>query len=195
MSTTAIIVEILIIGLFTSFWLFLLGLRVSLFDFESIKSLASQIGPWSTPLLALAAAIVYQLGLLMNSVAYKITKNVAKLELRDNAVPDKSFEYVIAFVHQNGAEDVVREISLNLTFVRLARSGIINFFLIAVVMFLFGGKLALAGIFPLLLSIVSFPIWRLKYARHYRRIATAYQVIRDNTSISDQAKSVGSLRN
>jgi ABC-type microcin C transport system permease subunit YejB len=93
MSTTAIIVEVLIIGFFTAIWLFLLCIRLSFFDFYSIKNIAAQIGNWSTLTLFIAAAIFYQLGLMMNTLSYYITEKFAKKEIRNQIIAGKDYRW------------------------------------------------------------------------------------------------------
>jgi O-antigen/teichoic acid export membrane protein len=88
-----------------------------------------------------------------------------------------AYEAIRAKVRQQGSENINRTLTLHLSFVRLTRAGIINFFLIAAGMFSFGGSLALAGIMPLLLSLLCVLGWRGVYRGYYRRMAYAYQEI------------------
>jgi lysylphosphatidylglycerol synthetase-like protein (DUF2156 family) len=179
MSTTSIIVEMLIIGFFTAVWLLLFCLRLSFFDIQEIKILASQIGSWTTPILFAAAALFYQLGLIMNTISYKLTERFAERKFRDQIVPGKVYENVKSTVWQKGSAELIRNLELNLTFVRLARAGIINFLLIAVVSFSFGRSLAWLGIISLMICIGCIPLWRGMYRFYYKRMGFAYGVIEE----------------
>lgn len=179
MSTTAIIIEVLIIGFFAAIWVFLIGLRVSIIEIHSVKTLLAQVGGWATPLFFVAAILFYQLGLLVNLISHKITKLFSQKDLRDQIIAGKDYEYVRATVFQNGSAELLRDLVLYLSFVRLARSGILNFLLIAVVMFSFGGTVASIGVVPLLFSIGCVPLWRAMYRTYYRRMRFAYYVMTD----------------
>lgn len=177
MSTTAVIVELLIIGLFTSFWVLLLCLRFSEFDLDVFKNQFSQASDWSAPLIVIAIAVFYQIGLLMNAVSYRVTKKLASQVIRDEIIPDVNYEFVRATVYQKGSADLLRDLGLYLSFVRLARSGTLNFFIIAISISLFGGRWIVVGIISLLLAIVTFFVWRNVFNTYYKRMKFAYQVI------------------
>lgn len=187
MATTSIIVELLIVGFFTSVWMFLLCLRLSLFDLDSARQFASAVEP--TPALLVATAVFYQVGLLMNSISHRITRNFAQLKFRNEIIPDTDYEIVRATVYQKGSDETVKGLGLYLTFVRLSRAGIINFLLIALSMFLFGGKVALAGVIPLIISGVSLFVWRGVFRQYYRRMGFAYQIITNQTAGQPQKTS------
>jgi hypothetical protein len=177
MSTTSIIVEMLIIGFFTSVWLFLFCLRLSFFDIQQIKILVSQISSWATPMLFVAAALFYQLGLIMNTLSYKLTERFADKKIRDQIVPGKAYESVKSTVWQKGSTEIIRNLELNLTFVRLARAGIINFLLIAIALFSFGSSLAWLGLVSSVIFIGCIPLWRNTYGFYYKRMGVAYEII------------------
>ncbi len=180
MSTTSIIVEMLIIGFFTATWMFLICLRLSVFDIQEVKTLASQIGSWATPILFIAAAVFYQLGLIMNTMSYKITEPFADKKIRDQVVPGKVYEHVKSAVWQEGSTNIIRNLELNLTFVRLARSGIINFLLIAIASLSFGGSLLWLSVISSVIFIGCIPLWRNTYRFYYKRMGFAYEVIADS---------------
>jgi hypothetical protein len=175
MATTSIIVEILIVGFFVCIWIFLFCLRASLVDLESVKDLSSKIDP--TAAVLVVAIVSYQLGIIMNTFSYHLTKRFTKQKYREEIAPGTDYHMVWATVKQKGSEEMVRTLSLYLSFVRLTRAGIISFPLIAIGMFSFGGRIALAGFIPLLVSIGCFIAWREAYRVYYQRMGFAYQVI------------------
>lgn len=177
MSTTAVIVELLIIGLFTSLWIFLLCLRFSGFEVDALKTHISQASDWSAFLTVIAVAVLYQLGLLMNAVSYRVTRKLASQVIRDEIMPGVNYEFVRATVYQKGSSDLLRDLGLYLSFVRLARSGILNFVLIAITLSLLGGRLIVFGIISFVLSIFTFFVWRSVFNTYYKRMKFAYQVI------------------
>jgi hypothetical protein len=61
--------------------------------------------------------------------------------------------------------------------VRIARSGILNFLLIALVLFSFGGQAMSFGLIALLVSFGCVPLWRSMFRTYYRRMGFAYCVV------------------
>lgn len=187
MSTTTIIVEVLIIGFFAAVWLFLACVRFSLFEITSVKSFLAQAGPWSTSLFFIAAIVLYQLGLLMNLVSHKLTKPFGEKPLRDQIISGKDYEIVRATVFQKGSSEILRDIVLYLSFVRIARSGILNFLLIALVLISFGGRAIPFGLIALLVSFGCVPLWRSMFRTYYRRMGFAYSVVPEIASKAEAA--------
>lgn len=185
MSTTAVIVEILIIGIFTAIWVFFLCLRLSLFDLQSFKDFASSSGNWATPLTFIAGAVFYYLGLIMNILGFRITKKYSEKLFEGQNVTGKDYDYVRLTVYHKGSEELVSDLKFYLTIVRLARAGIINFLLIAIVMFSFGGIIAIAGILSLLFSVSCLYLWRTMSDTYYSRIRVAYKIITENNAQSN----------
>ena len=193
MTTTTIIVEMLMIGFFAGIWVILACLRFSLVEVVSIKAFLSQAGPWSTSLFFVAAIVLYQFGLLMNLISHKLTRPFGQKSLRDNIVPGKSYEFVRATVFQRGSDEIMRDIVLYLSFVRIARAGIVNFFLIAVLLFSFGARARPFAMIALSLSIGCMPLWRSMFRTYYRRIGFAYSVVAEPGEPTSPGASTGQV--
>jgi hypothetical protein len=175
MATTSIIVELLIIGFFTVVWIAIWSVRFSLIDIELLRHLSSSIQ--STPGLLFITALSYQLGVVMNGISHKIMMRLGRSEYRDQIDPGVPYDVVNIKVRQCASEDLVRILALHLSVMRLTRAGIINFALISLGMFSFGGRTALAGFVPLFVALMSAIGWRRAYRRYYGRMAHAYQEI------------------
>lgn len=80
-------------------------------------------------------------------------------------------------VRHGASDELNRILTLHLSVVRLTRAGIINFGLISMGMFSFGGTLAIAGIIPLFVALLSIVGWRRARRRYYGRVAYAYHEI------------------
>jgi hypothetical protein len=143
-GTTSIIAELLIIGFFNIIWILLFSVRLSLVDIDSLKHLAASVQ--STPALMVIAALSYQLGVVMNGISHKLTKRFGQSQYRSQISRDVPYESIKMKVRQDGSDEMNRTLNVHLSVVRLTRAGIINFFLISIAMFSFGGKIALAGI-------------------------------------------------
>ncbi|MDQ1639007.1 MAG: hypothetical protein QOF62_2346 [Pyrinomonadaceae bacterium] len=175
MATTSIIVELLIIGFFTIVWISLWSVRLAIIDLESLKGLIDIAK--STPGLMFITALSYQLGVVMNGISYRVTRRIAQSKYRDQIDPPFTYEDIIMKVRQNASEEVNRALTMHLSVVRLTRAGMVNFSMIAVPMFLLGGKIALAGIVPLFIAGLSAIGWRRAYRGFYSRVAYGYHEV------------------
>jgi hypothetical protein len=187
MATTSIIVEIFIIGFFTSIWIFLFCLRLSLFDLESIQQFISKFD--STTLFLSSTAMFYQLGILMNRTSHRITRPLGESKYRNEIIPNVIYDEIKAKVEQDGSEAVAKSLTLQLSFVRLTRAGFVNFLLIAVGVLLLRDQIKMSYLVPLFISVFSLLAWRGAYRGYYRRIAYAYSILTNvkvNESIAQQ---------
>jgi hypothetical protein len=117
---------------------------------------------------------------MMNKVSYKIMRGLATREIRDQIIPGKVYENVKATVWQKGSTDIIRNLESYLSFVRLARAGIINFLLITIALFTFGKRYALLGTISLIMFIGCIPLWSSMYNLYYKRMKFAYEVIAES---------------
>jgi hypothetical protein len=175
METTSIIVELLIIGFFTLVWMLLFCVRVSLIDIKNLEQLLPFLQ--STSGFLVMSGLSYQLGLVMNGISHRLTKRIGQTKFRNGIAPGKSYEVIKTKVHQLASEEMNRTLTLHLSFVRLTRAGMINFALIAILLFTFPWRIAVIGLVSLFISLLSFIGWRGAYRDYYRRIAYAYQEV------------------
>ncbi len=192
MSTTAIIVELLIVGLFSAVWIFLFCLRLTVFTVDDIKTIIPQMSTWSAPLLFVAVATLYQLGIFLNALSDSLTR-VVVLGMRKQMFSDQEYEYVRTVVYQKGADELVSDVKLLFSFIRLSRSGVVNFCLIAVAIFLFGGRIALFGFVPLFVAVYCISLYRGMTEIYYLRLKIAYQVIAESSSSDALAKTAPAI--
>ncbi len=177
MSTTAIIVEILIIGFLAGVWIVLSVLSVLSFsplDVSTLKSFFSKASDWSIPLSLAGVAIFYQLGLLMNGVAGALQGRYFHKRWRDPLFekPLPGYGTVRATVLQNGSPEVHVSLRVDLSFIRLFRAGILNFALIAAIL-LVRRQLILSVIALVIAALCGF-FWKERYHMYYERIRNLY---------------------
>jgi len=128
MATTVIFVEIMIMGLITFSWLFILLLRIGLIPLDDLTSVLPVLKEWSTPILILAAAFAYQLGSLMNTTSFGVMEYLFGHRIKNSIMLPSDFEIASATVKQKGSPEVVKGIQAHTAYIRLARSAIFNFF-------------------------------------------------------------------
>jgi len=177
MSTTAVIVELLIVGVFSLLWLILFGLRLSLVDVTQIKILFSRGGDWANLVLFLTVAIVYPLGMFVNALSEEFTKRTVKGIKEKVFIHQENYERERADVYQHGSSELVQDLKLSFSAVRLARSGVLNFALIAISLFSFGRETMLLGIVSLLVGSGCLILYRNMLFHYYFRLFFAHQTV------------------
>src|SRR5947208_3044023 len=94
MATTAIFIEIVIIGLFSSGWMFLLLARLGVIDPSVVVPLLQNSKEWSVLILVIFGAVAYQLGSLTNTLCYGLMEVVAGKRIRNPIIPNAKYETV-----------------------------------------------------------------------------------------------------
>jgi hypothetical protein len=177
MATTAIIVEMLIIGFFACVWILLMIVHWLGIDATALFKEFSTLSGWSTPLTLAATAVFYQVGWTVNWISASITALLSEQRVRNRIFLADELEYqnVRAVINQLGSTALHGELNAERSVIRLARSGAMNFLLTAIAVLQFDELLL--GALLLICSIVSGWQWRKRYMRYYRAILAAYKVI------------------
>lgn len=186
--TGAVIAEILVIGFSTAIWMFLgcfhLSSYFSAYDFGTAGELTSYMEKWLSPPIVLLTGIVmfYQLGVLMNHVCYMISK-----KWRSHVVLDEIYGKFETVRYQSGSEEFLKRLEVYVSFWRLGRAGVINFFLIAAFILPFGGLTGIIGGMMLaLLGTVSYFLWREMTDLCYKKMNLFNQIM----NFSDSSKTI-----
>ncbi len=184
MATTSIIIEILVIGIFSAVWILLGLVRTGIVNVADLRVLTSTYERFSSLALIISTAGLYQLGWLVNGLCDAVTTPLSAKRLRDKLFKAAKLEYepVRATVYQLASPDLRGDLGTDRTVTRLSRAAALNFLLIAVVMMTFGGKFIFLGLILLACSIGSAFQWYFRYKRYYKRIISAYKSIREQIS-------------
>jgi hypothetical protein len=194
MSTTLVFVEMLIIGFFTAIWLvlFLWHLSEYTFQMEAVKDWISKTEDWVTPILLIAGAFFYLLGLLMNSLSHSFMGIFLPTEKTDKAIHSReTFALEVTTVYQKGSADLIRYLESSLTFLRLARAGFINFLLIAIMLTPFGQSLKFFMLLSVAISFGCFLMWHERQILQYKNLKYAYQIV-NQPQVRSQPRAAGS---
>lgn len=190
MTTASIFVELLIAGSFSIGWILLFSLKLSVLDTSMFQALLSLNDSNSAWLVGLGFAVAYQVGVLMNLMAYWILYSLREKSWRRCAVlrsGANSFEQMRIVVFQKGSEPLVQGLLSSLHFARMGRTGIFNFLLLTIALLLYDRLQGMAAI-SFILALGSVPVWIMQGKRYYRRVGVAYQEL---SRIEPQASSVG----
>lgn len=195
MATTAVIVEILVAGFFASLWI-ALALAIPLFPDRPPSLPLTEYGRWAGIVLFAYTAVCYQLGWVVNWFSYYLLKErtISSIRARafsEEALDDDEYERRRTLVHQHGSDSLLGELRVELSVVRIARSGVLNYsllFLTGVVAVLSRGdawhldqigawlRWVMLGL-PLLGTWVCGFQMSGRYRNYYQRMATAYALL------------------
>jgi len=176
MPTTALFVEVLVVGAMTLAWLVtLFAAFLPLPNSAQIAALASLIRE-ASPLLVLPSfALTYAVGWITNFCSERFLKIFFQHRIRDNRFGDpKRYEMARLMMFQHGSDELVHDVLVDRHIIRLARGGVMNFTLLAVALSIHGlhGR-TLAWPFAflcLVFAALSFAQWLTRYRSHYARI-------------------------
>lgn len=179
MATTALIVEILVIGILGLVWIILLVFQFSDLDINQIGKILSGLKDWSALYTLLFIGVIYQLGWLINGLGFLFTNGLFEKKIRNKMFEEAKLDYhaVRPTVYQNASPKVCSDMALERSIMRLSRSGIINFFLISVALILNGDSIYIFFPIALVLSFGCYAQWRYRYKRYYKRMIESFRII------------------
>ena len=184
MVTTALIVEIIVIGMSTLTWIVFFALAGLGLEFEHLKN----IDPAWAPLLGTAGIVLaYQIGWVVDYVVYQFYYYLRGVQkIKQDHIGDNRWWEVNAAVHHRNSPATVATVRQSLSIVRITRTAVLNFILIgASYVALFGASkhsLIVAGI---CLSVaLGFGYSVKKYWKHwYQFLEASFNVTRKDDEL------------
>jgi hypothetical protein len=178
MATTSIFVELLVAGCFSLSWLVLFCLRFSILDVAILRSLFAFDDAKSAIFVGLGIVIAYQVGMMVNLLAYGILYIVREKAWQLRAArPRGKFEEMRAVVFQRGSDQVLQDLLVHLNFTRMGRTGMFNFTLLAIALIVYDRGMWGLAVLSLGFAMGSVPIWLMQGSRYYRRMGIVFKVI------------------
>jgi hypothetical protein len=190
MTTTAIIIEMVVIGYTSFIWMLLLALFLFNFFGIAIPDITSfyknenreLFGFLIVPITALA----YQAGWLIDNFSYNFfytTLLIGKLQKR-KYVDDGKWWTVYNRILISEKDSLNENLKQDLSVIKFTRAGVLNFFLIGI--FICPALVNQRGYFPIVISIfcaiiaIACHLTSIKKSRHwYSKIVQAYETIKD----------------
>ena len=171
----------------------------------AVSSLVDSIDKLSTLLIIPFLALTYALGWVINFSAERLFKPVFQKRFRDRLFESAGIDYYEArgLFFQKASEDVIEDLRFDRHIIRISRSSVLNFTLIAVTLTLHfhhsNAYLLTTGIIvSVVVTIVSFFQWMTRYKSNYSRMLDTYRVIKeeyDHQKLSEKAQDVARASN
>jgi hypothetical protein len=188
MATTALIVEIIVIGAFALVWVALFIIRFLGLDVSLISDWLVLYKDWSTGIVLASVVISYQLGWSVNQLSYFFARKTFNKTIKSRVFKDeyKNFDSIKATVYMQGSP-FVEKVKERLSVVRLTRSAFMNFLLISIGLFTL--KQWQIGFVTLAVTIVLFIQANDMYFLYCNQIFNAYKVINPDKEKQHQIQS------
>jgi hypothetical protein len=183
MSTTDLLVEYLVIGSISDIWLLLAILAFSPVTPRFLSAMTDSASKLSTLLVVPFLAFTYTLGGAVNFAASLLLKKTMQDRYR-NAVFQKvgvSYYEARGLFFQEASEDVISRVRSQSHLIRLYRSSVLNFALLAIVCLFYVGAYPIsstigATIFGLI-AVSSFFNWRDRYESNFDQMVDVYEIL------------------
>ena len=174
MSTTALIIEILVSGLFASLWLVLLLLKIYGVDLEQINLTLETYQEYSNVMIIIGFAVSYQLGWMINYLSYSFVGLLVTNRIRKRIFSDLSVKYTLIknFVFEQANDEFIQRLRRMHSVVRLARAAVLNFFILAVILLIYH-QYFLSAV-TLVISFICLLQVRVEYKLYYGSINYFY---------------------
>lgn len=193
MSTTAIIGEMVAIGLLGSVWLVLLVINfLGPIPNTNLVDQLDKLNEWIVPISLVATLVWYQLGWVVNGMCFLLfeTTWVKKLKRRlldEAGLKNMEYEPVRAFVYQYASETFLSELNFDRTGMRIARTCTLNFIMISAMIALLPTPHLVSIVVLLLLAAASFADARRRTRRFYKEIVDTYNHLSKRSDIDQSA--------
>ena len=183
MATTVIFAEIMIMGIiiFTRLLSTLTKARPA--SDQRPRQLSSDVKRMEYPNFNTCGCRCISIGVDMNTFSFGVMDYVWGNKIKNSIMSPYDCETALATVHQVGSSEIVKGVQGHITYTRLARSALFNFFFLGVTLLCLGGSYRGIGGLFLLLSAVSCAAWHTIYSLRYREIRAAYEVIEKGESM------------
>ena len=171
MSTTALIVEVLVIGAIALIWIFLFALRFGGYPGIDVTEISALM-----PILVLpATGLTYAVGWIINFLAERLFKLFFQRKIRDRVFGSgEQYQRDKIRVVSGASDSANQDMLLDRHIIRLARAGVLNFLLLGVGLLANSHRLgAIAvslSVAAFALCLISFFQWLTRYSAYYQKV-------------------------
>jgi hypothetical protein len=190
MATTALFVEILVVGAIAELWI--VSLLLACLDASKARMLFASMLPFkdfAPVILIFVLAVTYAIGWVTNFVSEWLFKQAFEKTIRNPLFKSlgKRYEQARTLVLLKASADFLREVQLDRHIIRIARTNALSFAVLAVSLLFHRHRvdtavLAFLIVLLMLLSFASFVQWRRRYTSQYENIAEAVRFLIPQTN-------------
>ncbi len=183
MATTALFIEILIVGSIANIWLFLIFLRVQLTQPITLISL-EEISKLAPILIIPLIAFTYIIGWIVNYASEQILEPFFQTKFKTEFFSSEEFDYdeLRATFYQKASSAIIEDINYDRQSIRLSRANVLNFSIIIVALAIHIQQNPIIVVTSIILSIIiaviSFVHWQKQYKRAYKKMLDTFMVIK-----------------
>jgi len=179
MVTTVVILEVFVMGALTLAWLSLFCIRFGFLDPCLIPLLLSKPTQWLIFGAVVVAILAYQLGSVLNTATFGILEKVRGRAIKKSIFPAQG-EEIRGVIYQKASLHFLQELDSQLRFIRLARSGLVNFTMLGISALSF--KYVGIGILSLALGVGCYPTWCTIYRFYQLEEYSVFKAIKGDTA-------------
>ena len=179
MSTTALIVEVLVIGVFACSWLGWVAIGALGIDLGKVLQLLDAHKGFAPLVSVVVLAVFYQVGWMVNSLASALFEIWPGKSDRNRIfiANQMECEAVRAMVYQNASQQILSDLAVDRSLVRLYRGGFLNFLILGLCSLIMADAKVLLTPSCFLFALGCFFQYRSRFARYYRRMIMAAREI------------------
>lgn len=184
MQTTALVVEILVIGLLALIGLVLVYFGISGMQPQGILKILIELKDYMAILILVVFAVSYQLGWLVNSIAYYFVKHTYMESVRSMVLGQDAdnYDHMRDVVYANASNNAVAKVKERMSEVRISRTGVLNILMIGLGCYLLGWKLYATLL--VILSLFMYVASRFAYKDYLKRIKHIYDDLSNKNKIA-----------
>lgn len=183
MATTALFVEILIIGAISEIWILSVIFFLFMPNFNFLYDFLKNISVLTPYLVIIYFASTYCIGWIVNFICEKSMKPFFQKKYRDNLFSDfgKCYYETRSYFFQHASTHLISDLRFDRHIIRISRSNIFNFLLISLSSLLHSFedlKISLfCFFFSIIICAISFFQWRTRYQSCYTKLIDNYKTL------------------
>jgi hypothetical protein len=193
MATTALFVEILVVGAIAELWM--VSLLLACLDASKAGMLFVNVLPFkdfAPVILIFVLALTYAVGWVTNFISERLFKRAFEKTIPNPIFKSlgKPYKEAQTLVYLKASTDFLHEVQLDRHIIRIARTNAVSFAFLAISLLFHLHRietalLILLVIFLILLSLGSFAQWRRRYTNQYENIAEAVKSLTPQAPAND----------
>lgn len=190
MNTTALFIEILLVGIGSEIWISLAAVHFLNITWTSIVSKVGSIKDFVPLLTVIYVGISYILGWVVHFASETLLDPLFQTRFRSKYFKEQSANFfnIRTEVIQKGSDNTFADIQFDRQLLRIARANVFNFALTSIMLiFYFDRSIVwpyLFCAFSLIICLLSFFQWRNRYHSTFKKFYDIYKVVKQAENVT-----------